>query len=89
LRSQNGERKADISSLALRVSNLQIVVDAVLKEANSRFIVASELVRHIQRIVASFVFERQEDVEDGLAHESPDPATQAGLNRNGFQIQRC
>ena len=44
-------------------SDLQIVVDAVLKEANSRFIVASELVRHIERVVASFVFERQEDVE--------------------------
>jgi hypothetical protein len=69
--------------------DLQIVVDAVLKEANSRFIVASELVGHIERVVASFVFERQEDVEDGLAHESPDPATQAGLNRNRFQIQRC
>ena len=70
-------------------SDLQIVVDATQKEANSGFIVARELVRHIKRVVASFVFERQEDVEDGLAHESPDLATQAGLNRKGSQIQRC
>ena len=70
-------------------SDLQIVVDAVLKEANSRFIVAIELVRDIERVVTSLVFEWQEDVEDGLALESPDLATQAGLNRNGSQIQRC
>lgn len=55
----------------------------------TRLTVASELVSHIERVVASFVFERQGDVENGLAHESPDPATQADLDCNGFQTQRC